>query len=288
MFKEYTYECQGGNIKYEIKNDTAIITSCTGKPYEIKVPGQLSGYPVTIIGKKAFLGIKTLKQLTLPSGIIEIGDWAFSGCSSLESITIEGDQREIKYGQSVFSKMSALRKLCLFGETEKSELLAVAVTQMDAQYLILDSKNFFEFFDVRLKTIIKEADDEGFVFMVLCGEEDLAADIDEYKENKREFKASLALLRIINDTELSDEMYDLCVNYIKEHTAGAASEASFKVLLGHSEDERYQNLIFSLNLIDDSNLERALEILGERYAPLKAKLLSGKKETEDFYSGFEL
>ncbi|MBQ8738011.1 MAG: leucine-rich repeat protein [Clostridia bacterium] len=44
----------------------------------------------TTIGNKVFENCKSLKEITLPSGILLFGDELFTGCSKLESITING------------------------------------------------------------------------------------------------------------------------------------------------------------------------------------------------------
>ena len=55
---------------------------------------------VTAIGDKAFLGCRSLIQITIPSSVTAIGDKAFSGCSSLKS-PIREKLRE-KFGGRIF------------------------------------------------------------------------------------------------------------------------------------------------------------------------------------------
>ena len=44
--------------------------------------------PVTKIGSFAFSGCSSLTSITIPEGVTNIGSWTFNGCSSLTSITI--------------------------------------------------------------------------------------------------------------------------------------------------------------------------------------------------------
>ncbi len=287
MFKEYTFDCPGGSVKYELKNESAIITGYSGRIWEAVIPETLSECPVKEVAKKAFLGAKALGSLTLPSSIEKVGDWAFSACSGLENFSMAG--ATVTFGQGCFSRDDALKKLDLFGDEGSAHLLAAAATVMNAEYLLGEKSHFYEQWDAKLMSVLNEPDDEGFVFMVLCGEEDLTADIDVYKEDMRKKKASLAFLRLIFHHQLSDGMRDILSGYLKSHTVGCESDAAFKVILEHSEDERYTQLMQELSLVNDDNFEMVLALLGDRYAPLKAGIIAKHEESRtgsDFFDCF--
>lgn len=292
---EYTYECPGGSYRCDINDNNCIIKGYSGRPYEINIPDYIEGVAVREIDKKAFLGAKALVSVSLPESIVKIGDWGFASCDHLERFEIRGNAKiKPELGQGVFSKNSALKSIS-FKETDiglKDKLIAAAATIMDAEYLLVEDEHFFAQWDVKLMSILDEKDDEGFVFMVLCGEEDLAADIDEYCELRRRRKSTLSFLRLLNSSLLSEVDREKLSSYLIDHSCGCESRAAFDVLLEHSEDEEYQALFLELPMVTDDNFEMVLEALGDRYAPLKAKVLSWREDnresTIDFFDSFEL
>lgn len=290
MFKEYKYEVPGGFVRFEIKNDEVYLTGFGGRPFEVKIPSELEEHPVTRVTKKAFQGAKSLKNVSLPGSIREIEDWAFSACSILENFELRDmeDTEALVLGQGIFAKSKALKKIIIGCDEAKYSLLAAAVSMMDAEYLLGNLSHFYEQWDAKLRAIYSENDEDGFVFMVLCGEEDLTADVVQYREERRQRKAELSMLRLQNDTLLSDDFRLFMTDYLKTHTCGCTSDAAFKVILKHSEEEGYQKIFFDLGLLNDDNFELVLSELGDRYAALKAKVLSGHKTENDFFDDLEL
>ena len=64
---------------------------------------------VTEIGDWAFYGCSSLQSIDIPDGVTEIRNNAFSGCSSLQSINIPNSVTEI--GHSAFSGCSSLQSI---------------------------------------------------------------------------------------------------------------------------------------------------------------------------------
>lgn len=52
------------------------------------IPDRLGGYPVTVIGKSAFIGCTRLVTVQLPATLTAIGENAFSGCAALRKVTL--------------------------------------------------------------------------------------------------------------------------------------------------------------------------------------------------------
>lgn len=202
----------GGSLLYEIQGKEACITGLKGPVTEVVIPEYLEQYPVSIIGKKAFLSRKHLRKVSLPKNIRLVEDWAFSYCDSLREIQMW--RNSIQFGRDVFLGCQKLRYLTLLGmqttstnvledgkisknrevlyeeqETKElklpgnqkviqnpSGLLAAAVVKMDARYLLdiveAGTKEWLAKWDARMLAILQTPDMEGFSNQILCGEED--------------------------------------------------------------------------------------------------------------------
>ena len=74
----------------------------------IIIPATCKELPVTAIGNSAFSGCSTLTSITIPDSVTSIGNYAFRACSALTSITIPDGVTSI--GSSAFSGCSSLKK----------------------------------------------------------------------------------------------------------------------------------------------------------------------------------
>ena len=92
------------DFTYEILEDgTAKITDYIGHDSIVTVPDDIDGYPVSIIGNGAFRMTTELVVLILPSdaALVEIGEYAFAECYSLERVYIPDSVQTI--GASAFN-----------------------------------------------------------------------------------------------------------------------------------------------------------------------------------------
>ncbi len=82
-----------GNLQYLVESGTSIkIIGCYGTMDELTVPSSISNLPVTSIGDEAFCGCP-MSSISIPYSVMDIGNYTFVGCTSLEAINVdEGDQ----------------------------------------------------------------------------------------------------------------------------------------------------------------------------------------------------
>lgn len=98
---QYTYVEGGVSLSNGYRS--VIDASLTGT---IEIPEYIDGLPVVEIGSDAFISCK-FSNIVIPSSVKKIGNGAFYGCTSLESI--EFPDYIVEFGESVFPKCETLR-----------------------------------------------------------------------------------------------------------------------------------------------------------------------------------
>ncbi len=263
---------------FDTKENAAVLSDASKDVINAVIPEEFNGLPVKSIAKKAFLGCKMLKTLTLPDCITSMGDWAFAGCDQLREVFMPSSR--ILYGKGVFERDKNLTRIQICGKNEETSfLLAAAVRVMEAEYFLdnedVGSLQWYGKWDQKLENILNLKDDEGYHLYVLCGEEDLHFDYEQYLEFNKRKKAGLSMLRLICSDLLSDDLAARLKEYVKTHSIGCESRASWDHVLDlHGDDLRYYELLIGLDAINRSNLEKALELMGDRHTNARAFLLN--------------
>ena len=104
--EEYT-EGTYGEFTYRNYGDYVEISECNESAEgEFVIPYEIDGVPVTNIGDYAFSDCSGLTSVTIPNSVTNIGDSAFEWCSGLTSITIPDSVTNI--GGHAFSNCSGL------------------------------------------------------------------------------------------------------------------------------------------------------------------------------------
>ena len=101
------------------------INKYLGSETSVIVPTQIDDLPVISIGDWAFSGCASLKSITIPEGIISIGDSAFRNCPILISIKIPDSLTFI--GDEAFSGCESLG--ITFHESMKNTFLLDSIDE---------------------------------------------------------------------------------------------------------------------------------------------------------------
>ncbi len=281
---------------FDIKGEEAVIADADKTLTDVSLPSEFMGHRVSGIGRKAFLGCKLLRSVAVPDSIRSVGEWAFASCTSLAFFSIEA-QSGCSFSKGIFKNDNKLETVSFAGRSaDSSRLLAKAVTVMEAEYLLeagaVGTREWFDKWDQKLINILNLKDDEGYHLYVLCGEEDLHFDYDEYLEFNRRKKAGLSMLRLLYRERLGPGLEEVLKAYVKEHSVGRESEATWSFILSeHGDDIDYYRLLLELGGIDKRNLDKALGDLSDRHAEAKAYLInhfSGNDQAEDYFDSLLL
>lgn len=267
----------------------------------LQIPERLDKKTVTSIGKKAFWGCDSVREVIVPESVREIGDWAFASCKNL--VTIRMHRRQMTLGRGVFRGCERLEcmeieELLLFdGGRGVGHLLAAGERLLHNPYL-LDIANagtgeWYAKLDAALYKLMQTAEDEGFSRMLLCGEEDYGSrenNIDHYRAEQRRRKGRAALLRLRYDDRLSAELRGELVSFLITHTMGCETCEAWEVLVEeHGENRGYYELFEAVGAIHEQNREQCIAALGETHTEMKAYLLGGmSKKEDDFFDSLLL
>lgn len=288
----------GGSVSYQVSSGEIHVMECRVEEALFAVPGEVEQMPVTVIGKKAILGNKLLRELYLPDTVREIGDWAFAHCGNLKQVMLP--RKNISFGKGVFKDCKALQGIGFNGEERgcTEQLLAATPVMLEAEYLLAPmeagEKAWFEKLDARLMTLLNKPDEEGYSRQVLCGEEDLMASLELYLQERQREKARLCYLRLLNDRELEDGFRRFMEEYLKSHSKGCESEASWEVVFQErGNEQRYYQCFAQAGCITSENFDGLLQDMGDSYPEMKAYLLRYREEKlsqneTDFFTGLSL
>lgn len=94
-------------------NSGAVVQKYTGHGSQLTIPDTWNGYPVTEIGAYAFSGCTSLVSVTLPSHLETIGDHAFYHCHALTCIRLAKGPRCV--GNGAFMNCYALHDIYIQG-----------------------------------------------------------------------------------------------------------------------------------------------------------------------------
>lgn len=116
------YDGYAEGYYYAVKDDgTVAAAAAEYDGAEVTIPAELSGRKVTeVLRPFRYTGSDGVRTLVIPEGVTEIGEYAFSSCDNLQSVTLPGTLLSIKRG--AFQSIDALTEIVLpEGVTEIGE-----------------------------------------------------------------------------------------------------------------------------------------------------------------------
>ena len=299
MIQDKELEIEGGRMVIRVCGEEATVVSCHVQGSRVRIPGKAEGFPVTKLDKKALLSCKILKEIWLPEGIREIGDWAFAYCSSLESIWIP--RRKIFFGRGILKECGNLESIRLLGETDDKgaqigKLLGTIPMKLEADYLFTPEQagedEWLRRYDDKLREFLMQPDEDGYTKMVYCGEEDIVANMDNYLAERRRAKSRLCFLRLINSIGLGEEFRRELSAYLAEHTSGCDSEAAWEaVFREHGGEQDYYAAFTRAGCLTQENYDAILSQMGEHFPEMKGYLMRYKSRQmgeTDFFDSLSL
>ena len=271
-----SFDKKQDNFYYRIEENGISITGYDGKESEIEIPSNIEGKPVYKIAKKAFLSKKSLLEITLPETIEVLEEWAFAYCSNLEKVFLP--KKQLALGKGVFFSCTSLLEICCLPVCEEGNhpwrLLGAVPVMLDAEYLLTpweaEEEHWTQKWDARLFSLLYEDDSEGYRKVVLCGEEDLNVQFEDFIKQKRRKKAQMALIRLGNPYRLREETKEKLLTFVRGCTKGCESEATWEVVKTHGEEHAYFEIFTQTGCLTEENFDAVLEELGQEHAEMKA------------------
>lgn len=286
----------GGQLEYVPYKNGISITRYRGIATIVSIPEVIEEKPVIALEKKAFLSCKTVKEITLPKTIEEIGDWAFAHAEQLRTIMIPN--RVLMRGKELFLGCVRLKEIVVDTRTDMRELglgrmMSIAVTVLH-DYVLLDpldmgSDEWIKRWDSKLLDLVGLDDLDGFEELWTCGEEDYEGkdyDIKSYPVEKRKMKLRIVYFRLLHPYKLLPQIEEELKTYLK------TTPESWEIIQEeHPDDLEYYKLFANAGCITEENFDRLLADLVNGSAEVKAYMLKYKDEhfeKKDAFSAFAL
>lgn len=263
------------------------------------------------LGEWAFAYCGMLEEIVLPKRKMSVGTGVFLGDSRLEKITLrlrKKDVERLDVGSSGENSESSEGKIELVElqqwahsseqyHEDMAVLLATVNTMDDAAYLFdfkeAGSEEWIQKWDARMLKILAEPDEKGYTQMILCGEEDINCNLENFVRDKRKKKVRYCFLRLLYSSGLADETKQILEAYLTSHVVGSPSMETWLVLkeeMGHKKE--YYELYVELGCLDQENYDATLADLGDKQPEMKAYFIrwndENKESGEDAFDMFSL
>ncbi len=282
-------ESGGFHLLYEEKDGLLVITGHEGEGAVL----DLSGIEQNIaIGKKAFLGCKSLKTVILPEGTDHIGDWAFSKCNALSSVTVKGKTDGTLFQKGVFEGCERLVRINFHEMDESASLLLATTANRMANEHLLRAEDpgqafWYEKWDISLLSLLHTDNAESTISTAVSGEEDISYDgvgsvdgempgeTNDYVKRIATNKCFLCYLRLRHNAFLRVETEKEIRDYLKERAFGCPEEWAWITLKEECEgDVEFLRIYLSIVSPNADTLREMIEDLNSSQVQTKALLIN--------------
>lgn len=115
-------------LQFQVYDAYVAVTGCKNAIGAVEIPAEYEGKPVTKIAAEAFAESRVMTGITLPEGLLEVGDKAFFGCAALTAVAVPDSVKKI--GDYAFYGCAALKSANLGAgvETIGAEALGYCVS----------------------------------------------------------------------------------------------------------------------------------------------------------------
>ncbi len=296
----------GGQFVYETYKKGICIRKYRGVGENAVIPPVIDEKPVIAIERKAFLSCKTIREITLPDTVEEIGDWAFAHAEGLRFITIP--HHALSRGKELFLGCKRLREIILNGSDEEKafrasqglgRMLALGVTVLHDYFLFdpvdVGNDGWVKRWDEKLLALVALDDLDGFEELWTCGEEDYEGkdyDIKSYPVEKRKMKLRIVYFRLLHPYKIAEETYAALKTYLGRHTKGTDAPQAWELILEeHKNDLDYYRIFAEAGGVTEENFDGLLADMEGVSAEIKAYMLRYQEEhfsRKDAFAAFTL
>ncbi|MGN0467128.1 MAG: fibronectin type III domain-containing protein [Acutalibacteraceae bacterium] len=103
---------KSGDFVFSVGKSSASVVEYKGKSENVKIPSTINSVPVTQISDYAFWQIRTMKSVSIPSGVKKIGVAAFNECTSLTKVVLPKNLTTL--GDAAFWYCTGLKKVIMY------------------------------------------------------------------------------------------------------------------------------------------------------------------------------
>lgn len=281
--------CGGFTLQKEVHKDGGVVI-CGSEGSDPVL--DLTGAPdITVIDRKVFLSCKGLKKVFLPAGIRLLDEWAFSKCSNLKTVRLEGAYAPGILGKGVFKGCERLSSIRFAGMDEDTvHLLALCANLLENEHLLraddVGSASWYEKWDLYLLSVLATDDAEGSSRVALCGEEDISYDgvgmvdgempgeTEEYVRQAARNKCMLCFKRLKYSARLSEVARERIGDYLRARRFGSDRPFAWQTLTEDLEgDPEYFRMYLDIVRPNPEEMDEMIRSLNSTRVQARAFLI---------------